>query len=401
MRLSPSYGRSVRRRRRCRRTSQSSSPVASVTRTRIARLRRRPRVADDARAVGVPADGVAAAEHRERAEALEPAGAVAAGARRRGAAARAIAACSRPSARHEPRARCRPAAAPRSNVSSCRRSCCDAALARAPTGRASPRASACVSSATCAAAHREARREAGERRPRRRACARGGSSAARAPRAAARRRSRSRSMRAQNSSLRGDDDLGGGRRRRRAQVGDEVGDGDVGLVADGRNDRHRASCAMARATTSSLNAQRSSIEPPPRPTMTTSTPGTRPIARSAARDLERRALALHARRPDDEVRVRDSAGRSTLMMSRIAAPSSEVTMPILRGSAGSGRLRAGVEQPFGLQPLLQLIERELQRAEALRLQVLADELILALRLVDARRVPRATTRRPSAGLNFR
>ena len=76
-------------------------------------------------------------------------------------------------------------------------------------------------------------------------------------------------------------------------------------------------------------------------------------------------------------------------------------MPIRRGSAGSGRLRAGVEQPFRLQPLLQLLEGELQRAEALRLEVLADELILALRLVDARRVPRATTRRPSSGLNFR
>jgi len=35
--------------------------------------------------------------------------------------------------------------------------------------------------------------------------------------------------------------------------------------------------AIARATISSLNAQRSSIEPPPRPTITTSTPGTRAI----------------------------------------------------------------------------------------------------------------------------
>ena len=33
------------------------------------------------------------------------------------------------------------------------------------------------------------------------------------------------------------------------------------------------------------------------------------------------------------------------MMSRRAAPSSEVTMPILRGSAGSGRLRAGSNSP--------------------------------------------------------
>ncbi len=38
---------------------------------------------------------------------------------------------------------------------------------------------------------------------------------------------------------------------------------------------------IARATTSSLNAQRSSIDPPPRPTMMTSTSGTRPIAASA------------------------------------------------------------------------------------------------------------------------
>ena len=40
-----------------------------------------------------------------------------------------------------------------------------------------------------------------------------------------------------------------------------------------------------------------------------------------------------------------------------------------------------VEQPFVLQPLLQLIERELQRAEPVRLEMLADQLVLALRLV--------------------
>ena len=56
-------------------------------------------------------------------------------------------------------------------------------------------------------------------------------------------------------------------------------------------------------------------------------------------------------------------------------------MPILRGSAGQRPLARRVEQPFRLQPLLQLIERELQRAEAVRLEMLADELVLALRLV--------------------
>ena len=71
------------------------------------------------------------------------------------------------------------------------------------------------------------------------------------------------------------------------------------------------------------------------------------------------------------------------MMSRSAAPSSEVTMPILPRQRGQRALACGIEQAFGLQLLLQLLERQLQRAEAARLQVLALQLVLALRLVDA------------------
>ena len=52
--------------------------------------------------------------------------------------------------------------------------------------------------------------------------------------------------------------------------------------------------AIARATTSSLNAQRSSIDPPPRPTMTTSTPPTLPIAVTPARCRARRRHPAHA-----------------------------------------------------------------------------------------------------------
>ena len=65
---------------------------------------------------------------------------------------------------------------------------------------------------------------------------------------------------------------------------------------------------MARATPSSLNAHRSSIDPPPRPTMTTSTPGTLAIARSARATSRAGAFALHARRPNDQVRVRIAGG---------------------------------------------------------------------------------------------
>ena len=41
-----------------------------------------------------------------------------------------------------------------------------------------------------------------------------------------------------------------------------------------------------------------------------------------------------------------------------------------------------IEESLALQPFLQLIEGQLPRAQALRLQMLADDLILALRVVD-------------------
>ena len=42
--------------------------------------------------------------------------------------------------------------------------------------------------------------------------------------------------------LRLGDELSGGGRSGRAQVGDEIGDGEVGLVADGGNDGQSARC---------------------------------------------------------------------------------------------------------------------------------------------------------------
>ena len=80
----------------------------------------------------------------------------------------------------------------------------------------------------------------------------------------------------------------------------------------------------------------------------------------------------------------------------MAAPLGEVTMPMRRGSAAAARLRAGVEEALGLQPRLQLLERQLQRAEPLRLQHLEDQLVLAALGVDLER-PNARTCSPSAG----
>ena len=61
--------------------------------------------------------------------------------------------------------------------------------------------------------------------------------------------------------------------------------------------------AIARATISSLNAHRSSIDPPPRPTMTTSTPGTRAIARKPREPPPLPRPRPERARPDDELRV--------------------------------------------------------------------------------------------------
>ena len=55
-------------------------------------------------------------------------------------------------------------------------------------------------------------------------------------------------------------------------------------------------------------------------------------------------------------------------------------------AAGEGRQRAFArrfEEPLGGQLFLQLLKRELERAVAMRLDVLADQLILALGVVDA------------------
>ena len=66
----------------------------------------------------------------------------------------------------------------------------------------------------------------------------------------------------------------------------------------------------------------------------------------------------------------------------MAAPRGEVTMPMRRGKRGSGRLRSAREQALGGQLLLELLEGQLQRAEALRLEHFHQQLVFAARLVD-------------------
>ena len=72
-------------------------------------------------------------------------------------------------------------------------------------------------------------------------------------------------------------------------------------------------------------------------------------------------------------------------MSRTTAPVGEVTTAIRRGSRGIGRLRAGVEEPLGLEPRLELLEGELERSAAHRLDREGLDLELALRRVEVER----------------
>ncbi len=98
------------------------------------------------------------------------------------------------------------------------------------------------------------------------------------------------------------------------------------------------------------------------------------------RYLRHRIVALHAGRADDEMRVRVAASKDFDDVAQRGAVEGGDD-PNLPRQRRQRTLAFGVEQPLGLQLFLQLLERELPRAEPVRFEVLADELIFALGLV--------------------
>ena len=141
---------------------------------------------------------------------------------------------------------CRRAGGRDRSVSSWRSSCCTAPLARARAPARTIRASACDSSA--AWRPRIATRPgkpANAGRPLERRARAGSSAWTRAARRGAQPIVQPIDPAAE-LVLRRDDHLRRRRRRRRAHVGDEVGDRDVGFVADRRDDRHRHARDRAR-----------------------------------------------------------------------------------------------------------------------------------------------------------
>ena len=83
---------------------------------------------------------------------------------------------------------------------------------------------------------------------------------------------------------------------------------------------------------------------------------------------------------------------SVVSTSRSAAAAGEVTMPMARGNAGSGFLARRLEQSFGLQARLQLLEGLVQRAQP-GLAHLVDAQLVVCRA--ARRASRARAPRPA------
>src|SRR3989475_1931693 len=99
---------------------------------------------------------------------------------------------------------------------------------------------------------------------------------------------------------------------------------------------------MARATRSSLNAHRSSTDPPPRARIATST---RPARRSSALAIETGAPSPWTRHGLTRTSASGYRRPKTARTSCIAAPASDVTSPIRRGNVGRGRFRSAENSP--------------------------------------------------------
>jgi hypothetical protein len=165
----------------------------------------------------------------------------------------------------------------------------------------------------------------------------------------------------------------------RAEIGDEIGHREVGFVADRRDHGNRRRGNRARhdfaverpevldrsaaaADDDDVDAFHAADRPQP------------------LRDFGGGALALDARRPDDQMGVGISATEhfDDVLHRRAVERGDDADLARKRGQRTLPRC---IEQSFGFEPFLQLLEGELASAEPLRLEMLADQLILAFRLV--------------------
>ncbi len=180
------------------------------------------------------------------------------------------------------------------------------------------------------------------------------------------------------------DEFGGGGRSGGAQVGREIGNGEVGLMPDAGNDGNRtrsngprddlfvegpevAEGSHRRATEDEDIDELFAIE-----------------IFDGGDDFAGRFLALHAHGIDDEVQIRKAAAQDAHYVAHGRAARRGDQADALR-EHGQRLFARGVEQSFGFEALLQLVEGKLERAESHRLDVLDVNLVFAASLVNADR----------------
>ena len=110
--------------------------------------------------------------------------------------------------------------------------------------------------------------------------------------------------------------------------------------------------AIARASASSLKGMRSSNEPPPRTTSTTSAPTAHTLRMPST--MPAGAPAPSTGTPATSTRASGKRRRSVRSTSWTAAPRGEVTRPMEAGSCGSARLRAASMSPSACSLLARL-----------------------------------------------
>ena len=182
----------------------------------------------------------------------------------------------------------------------------------------------------------------------------------------------------------GHDELGGVGRGGGADVGDEVEQWLVGLVADrGHHGRtHRG--APPRISASSEKGSRSSTEPPPRATTMTSTSSLRSSRSSASITSLGAPLRPAWRRRPPRTAPTGQRRRAFSRTSRSAALLGAVTSPTRRGRNGQVALELGREQPLGGEQLAASLQPGEQLAEADHLDLAGIERERAAVGVEAR-----------------
>ena len=179
---------------------------------------------------------------------------------------------------------------------------------------------------------------------------------------------------------RADHHLGSGGGRGSAQIGHEIGDGDIGLVAHGGDHGHG---------TGGDGARHGLFVEGPEIFQGAAAAGdnhhVRPLGAAeifdAAADFFHRALALHQSREEADVQTGEAALQN-LDHIRDGGAARRGDDPDTPGEARHGTLAFGREETFGGKFLFELLEGQLQRAQSLRFEQFDQQLVFAAGFVD-------------------